>query len=485
MVLCKVQGNVPAVVLARVSVRHQRRNELVRCATMSCRNIRSYAHVDRRCCGDCGTWSGRGKAGCCTIGRARRWGTMQYVARRMAQSGTLHVTRTAMAKKSDKQQASPLDEVRRHVRVFVDLGRIAGESNDQNRFLDQVVVQVARAVEIDHVKVLRYRRREADLLVVAGFGWNEGVAGSATLSADLRSPPGRSFQTAQPVVIKNFQGQDDFIHSGLLQEHGITSLANVPVLIGGAAWGVLEVDSTRAREFNQDTIEFLTATAALIGAFLKNHGGEPSEAARLAAIAMQAQNREVLLREMQHRVKNNFQIVLASIAIQKRRYPAGDTQRALDHIASRINAISLAHDQLAPGEKGQIVKLSDYLRALCQAIKQQAEGIDLEVQADELELSIDRAVPLGLILNEIVTNSIKHAFGSDGGGRISVRLVAGVGYGEARLSVADNGRGIKEPNPAGSGLRLIAALARQIGGTVDQDSSTKGTTTWLTFPLMT
>jgi hypothetical protein len=76
----------------------------------------------------------------------------------------------------------------------------------------------------------------------------------------------------------------------------------------------------------------------------------------------------------QHRVKNNFQIILASIAIQKRRYPAGDAQRALDHIASRINAISLAHDQLTPREEGQVVNLSDYLRALCLSIKQQAGG---------------------------------------------------------------------------------------------------------------
>ena len=58
---------------------------------------------------------------------------------------------------------------------LVDLGRAAGEAADLNRFLDQAVVQVARAVEINHVKVLRYRRREADLLVAAGFGWREGV----------------------------------------------------------------------------------------------------------------------------------------------------------------------------------------------------------------------------------------------------------------------------------------------------------------------
>src|SRR6185503_17420338 len=230
-----------------------------------------------------------------------------------------------MARKSEKEQTSALDEVRRHVRVFIDLSRVAGESNDQNRFLDQAVVQVARAVEIDHVKVLKYRRREADLLVTAGFGWKEGVVRSATLSADLRSPPGRCFQTAQPVVIKNFQAED-----------GIISLVNVPVLIEGAAWGVLEVDSTRERDFSQDTIEFLTASAALIGAFLQGHRQEPSEAARLVTEALEAQKRDVLLREMQHRVKNNFQIILASIAIQKRRYSAGDVHRALDHIASRI-----------------------------------------------------------------------------------------------------------------------------------------------------
>jgi two-component sensor histidine kinase len=388
-----------------------------------------------------------------------------------------------MAKKARKQQASALDEVRRHVRIFIDLGRVASESVDEEGFLDQVVVQVARAVEIDHVKVLRYRRREADLLIAAGFGWKEGIVRSATLSADLRSPPGRSFQTAQPVVIKNFQAQDDFVHSGLLQDHGIVSLVNVPVLIEGAAWGVLEVDSTRPRDFSQDTIEFLTATAALIGAFLQSHRGELREAASLAAAAMQAQSRDVLLREIQHRVKNSFQIILASIAMQKRRYAAGDAQRALDHISSRINAISLAHDQLAPHEKGQIVNLSDYLRALCLSIKQQTEGIEVEVQADELELSIERAVPLGLILNEIATNSIKHAFGPDGGGRITVKLVAGVGYGEALLTVADNGRGIKKHNPTGTGLKLIVALARQIGGTVDQESSNQGTRTLLTFPV--
>ena len=378
-------------------------------------------------------------------------------------------------------EGSPLDKLRRHVRIPVDIGRLAGENADLTRFLDQAVVQIARAVEIHHVKVLKYRPRSSDLLLIAGVGWKEGTVRSATLSADLRSPPGRAFQTAEPVIIKEFSKQEDYVRSDLLKEHGIVSVSNVPVLTNGAAWGVLEVDSTAPRDFTEDTTDFLTAAAALIGTVLR-HSARPEEA-RLMAAAAEAQRREILLREMQHRVKNNFQLVLSSISIQKRRSQGAEVHRALDHVASRINAISLAHDQLAPRHEGQTVRLSDYIRALCSAIRQQIEDVEVDVESDELELSIDRALPVGLILNEIAMNSIKHAFGPDGG-RITVRLVGGIGFGEARLTVSDNGRGIINVSENGSGLKLIASLARQIGGTIEQESSDSGATTILTFPLI-
>jgi two-component sensor histidine kinase len=380
-------------------------------------------------------------------------------------------------------ESSVLDKLRRHLRILIDIGRLAGEKSDLNRFLDQTVVQIARAVEIHHVKILQYRPSTSDLLVVAGVGWKNGIVRTATLSADLRSPPGRTFQTAEPVSIKDLGEQEEYVLSDLLKEHGIISLTNVPVLIDGAAWGVLEVDSTTPRDFTEDTTDFLTAVAALIGTVLR-HNARPDEEARLIAAAAEAQKREVLLREMQHRVKNNFQLVLSSISIQKRRHQGPEVHRALDHVASRINAISLAHDQLAPRQEGQNVRLSHYIRALCSAIRQQVEEVEVDVECDELELSIDRALPVGLILNETAMNSIKHAFGSEGG-MIRVRLVGGIGFGEARLTVSDNGRGIQNSNKQGSGLKLIASLARQIGGTIDQESTDTGTTTRLTFPLMT
>ncbi|WP_434721394.1 sensor histidine kinase [Mesorhizobium sp. RIZ17] len=385
----------------------------------------------------------------------------------------------------------PLDDVdglvklRRHVRILVDLGRLAGEETPLSRFLDQACVQVARAIEIDHVKALRYRHKTADLFIEAGFGWKDGVVGLATFPADLRSPPGRTYQTGEPVVIVDgatAQQRGDFVFSEVLKEHNIKSLANVPILVKGAAWGVLEVDSTVTREFGDDTIAFLMAAAAVISSTLQRPTASADAQSTATAIG-QVEEREVLLREMQHRVKNNFQLILASIAIQKRRFESAEVHRVLEHVANRVNAISLAHDQLSPGQDLRAVNVANYLRALCASLQAQMENATIEINADEVELAMERAVPLGLILNEAVMNSVKHAFGT-GKGNINVSLQSGVGYGEARLTLADDGHGVRNPRPGGSGQKLIQALSRQIGGTAELLSSDKGTTVTVVFPVI-
>lgn len=374
------------------------------------------------------------------------------------------------------------------MRILVDIGRIAGDASDLDEFLDQAVAQVARAIEINHAKILRYRPDMGDFIVAAGIGWKPGVVRTATLPADLRSAPGRAFRTGETVVVHDFEAQGEYTASSFLKHHGIVSLANAPMPVAASTWGVLEVDSTVPRDFGHDTTDFLVAAAGIVGACVRRLDVEPAQSERLAAAVLEAQHRQTLLREMQHRVKNSFQLILASIALQKRRYGPGDAQRALDHVADRINAISLAHDQLAPRDGGQVVKVSDYLRALCYSIRQQVEGIEIEVEADEVELAIDRAVALGLILNEAATNSVKHAFG-DQSGRISVKLQTGLGYGEGRLTVADNGRGMAQANTSqgsrqGSGLKLIDALARKIGAKVERRSSDQGTTVTVQFPII-
>lgn len=374
-------------------------------------------------------------------------------------------------------------KLRQHVRILADLGKLASEHQPLERLLDQAAVQVARAVEIDHVKIMHYRPQTSDLFMIAGIGWKEGVVRSATFPAGMRSPPGRTFQTAEPTVIEDLSVAKDFTTSDVLTAHGIVSVANVPVLIDGAAWGVLEVDSSTKRAFSEDTLDFMSAAAAIIGVALQGYSAQRSEAEAVAAAATGIQTREVLLREMQHRVKNNFQIILASISLQRRRFKSDEVHRALDHIANRISAVALAHDQLAPQQDIHAIDLARYLRTLCSSIEQQVDNISIDVETDEIELGIDRAIPLGLIVNEAVTNSVKHAF-HEKGGKITVRLSAGIGYGEARLVVADNGKGMPESRHNGTGLTLISSLARQIGAEVDQQSTAGGTATAVTFPVI-
>src|SRR4051812_17756404 len=119
--------------------------------------------------------------------------------------------------KEERTQNDVLEEMRQHVRILADLGRLAGSSTDLQTFLQQAVVQVARATSIHHVKILRYRPGSGGLLVIAGTGWKPGVVGAAALSADLRSAPGRSFQTGEPISISNFEEQREYEISPLLR----------------------------------------------------------------------------------------------------------------------------------------------------------------------------------------------------------------------------------------------------------------------------
>jgi signal transduction protein with GAF and PtsI domain len=219
------------------------------------------------------------------------------------------------------------------------------------------------------------------------------VVRSATFSSDLRSPPGRSFQTGEPVVIEDTADAPGFVISDLLKEHGIVSLANVPILIDGAAWGVLEVNSSCPRDFGEDTVEFLTAAAAIIGPTVQRRTADRSEVEAAAAGpgpgARSAPARDAAPGEEQ--LSDHPRLHLdPETALE-----SAEAHRVLDHVANRINAISLAHDQLSPRQDVHVVDVASYLRALCASIEQQVENVAIEVDADEIELAIDRAVPSG------------------------------------------------------------------------------------------
>ena len=385
--------------------------------------------------------------------------------------------------RNDEQEdaAAENERLHRHQDVLINLTRRASEKVALEEFLQEVAMQVAEAIEIDHVKIMRHRSERGDLFTEAGVGWRPGVVKSTAFPSDLGSPPGRALQTAQPVVVEAMDQDPEFRMHPVLEEHGIVSVLNVPVMVDGAAWGVLEGDSSVLRSFSPETVKFMTACAALAGLVVRRAGAEQAQAEAMAETAREAQKRGLLLSEMQHRVKNNFQTILAMITLQLKHFPTDEGRAIVRKLADNIRAMSLAHDQLSPNREGETVELRTYLEALVTSIQKPFEGITIEAEAEDMAVSIDQAVPLGLVVNEAVTNAVKHAFDPERGGSIRITLRPR-GAGEAMLSIADNGKGMAENVAGGSGLKLMEALARQVRGRVARDSSPEGTTVCLSFP---
>jgi two-component sensor histidine kinase len=362
--------------------------------------------------------------------------------------------------------------LRGHRDVLNNLARLAsGPAVGREEFFQEIANRVADAVEIDHVKLLRFRRDRGDLLLEAGVGWKPGLVKSAAYPADMASHVGKCFQTGLTVRVDNF-AQSEFRIDPSLADHGIVSLMNVAIPVDGLSWGVLEIDSTVRRTFSQDTENFVAAVASIVGLMVQRMRAERIHTKALVERAAEVQRRTLLLNEMQHRVKNNFQMILAMIELQQRNSDSDDVRRITARLTESVIAMSLAHNQLSPDQAAERLNLASYLRTLTASIEKPIEGVTLEVEANEMDVGIDQAVPIGLIVNEAVTNAVKHAFGPDGG---SIRIeLLNQGYGEAVLTVCDNGRGMAVNADGGSGQHLMDALARQLRGRVERDANPKG-----------
>jgi two-component sensor histidine kinase len=378
---------------------------------------------------------------------------------------------------------SDLDRAARYQEILIDFSRMVSESGDLQRLLQLTTLQAARGIGIRHTKLMRYRQEHGDLLIVAGVDWSPGVVGHVTVGTDVRSPAGCALQSRQPVTVEDLPNNPEFRYPPVLRDHGIVAALNVPVAVDGTVWGVLEVDSEVSRHFGQMDINFLLVMANILGSAIHSRQGLEAATSVGAEAVLVLTQYKTLFRELLHRDKNDFQLIVSILLMQKRKHQDPEAKRGFDHVIDRVSAISLAHDQLSTREGRGSIELADYLGALCGNLGQRREEITVHADLDRAELTHDRAVPLGLMINELVTNALKHAFPDSRPGAVRVTFRADPN-GEGHVSVADDGVGMGPSRPGSSGTDLVRALARQIGGTVVYDTSEQGTTANILFPLV-
>lgn len=195
-----------------------------------------------------------------------------------------------------------------------------------------------------------------------------------------------------------------------------------------------------------------------------------------AQLRASLEEKEVLLREIHHRVKNNLQIVSSLLNLQDREATESiDPDRLLQESRNRVRSMALIHEQLYKSKDLANIDFSEYASELAEYLRRSydldSRGVDLKLDTTPLGLRVDQAIPCGMILNELVANSVEHAYGNHRGEiRISFRQR------EDRycLVVADDGDGLPEtvdPSHASTlGLRLVAALAEQLEADVEFES---------------
>jgi two-component system NtrC family sensor kinase len=204
---------------------------------------------------------------------------------------------------------------------------------------------------------------------------------------------------------------------------------------------------------------------------------------RTAALARTVEEKDVLLREVHHRVKNNLQTMASMVRIVSRT-GTRESQPAFQDIARRIITVGKAYDHIHKAERLAALELSAYLRGICEQIfGSAAQGnARLRMQFDPLMVDIDTALPIGLIASELITNACKYATTGEGAG-IAVRFKVREGY--ATLTVRDDGPPrTPEALAESSGLKIAETLAGQIGGRIRGKNRPEGGVQFrLTFPI--
>ena len=232
----------------------------------------------------------------------------------------------------------------------------------------------------------------------------------------------------------------------------------------------------------------LLGFAGLVYAYMKSIKNQRLIAEQNHIIENSLKEKDSLLKEIHHRVKNNLQMVSSLLSLQTRNTKSRAAIEALEEGKSRVKAMALIHQKLYQNDDLSVIEMQGYIESLINSVqsvyKKGGHNISITVDAEGTELDIDRAIPFGLILNELVSNTFKYAFpDGDDNGKIYIHLRKNGEQGYFEYS--DNGVGLPEDTDERTnnsmGLRLINRLVNQLQSKLNVDRTKEGVRFWFNF----
>jgi two-component sensor histidine kinase len=367
----------------------------------------------------------------------------------------------------------------RQQNLLAELGVAALQGASLNQLLDDAARLTAEGMQAEFCKILEHIPAKRCLLVRAGIGWDPGIVGVATIGDDLASPGGFALRTGQPVISNHLENEKRFRTPELLVKYGIRRAMNVILQGEGRPFGVLEVDSRSEHEFSPHDIAFLQGAANLLGMAIERERYERS-------LKNALERQRMLLGEITHRVKNGLAIVASMLKLQASEVNDPALTLHLEEAAYRVSAVAKAHERIHQGNGPDRLDLGAYLRDVCQDLNEAVPGCQIEVAVEcGITVTTDRAVPIALMANELITNAAKYAYHDSQSGTIWVRVRRG-GDDTIELSVRDEGRGLPTDfelrSAPGLGMRILSAFSRQLNARVEVRRLDPGTEFVVTAP---
>ena len=275
----------------------------------------------------------------------------------------------------------------------------------------------------------------------------------------------------------------------LNQLSGLTSElpAKLESGVGRLEWPQTSVAETRMLITNFKVMS-ASLSALLAGERQIHEKLDAQVAERTAALSDSLREKEALLREVHHRVKNNLQVISSMLRLESSRHPG--SAAVLDDMQNRIHSMALLHETVYRTERFAAIDLGSYLQQIAtqamRTLQPMPPRIELRLALGQLPVDLDRATPCGLLANELLSNSLKHAFAEGRAGTIEVKLES-LGGDRWRFSVADDGIGLPADfNPqqqSGLGLKLATGLAEQLGGPLQVGPGASFSVTFVQAPL--
>jgi PAS domain S-box-containing protein len=293
-------------------------------------------------------------------------------------------------------------------------------------------------------------------------------------------------KTKTPLLIKN--NKDENLNELGIHQYGEKSmcLMSVPMMSGEKVTGVITLQDYREEnKFNESQIELLSTIASQAAIALENshlysqlHKDLQQKLEAEKTIKASLHEKEILLQEIHHRVKNNLQIMSSLLRLQATYVTSNEAVNLFRESENRIKSMTIIHNKLYNSKNYERIDFGDYVKTLTDNLFLSygisKSNIKTKVDIRNIKLNIDTAIPCGLIINELVSNSLKHAFKKSVTGRMNIKLQSDE-QNQFTLTVEDDGAGLPKDfdfhTSKTLGMKLVHLLSSQIGGKIQFESN--------------